>query len=278
MVLVDWAGSCRIEPNAMTEMTNDSALLREDRNGITTLTLNRPDKFNSMTEHVVESLQATFDALRDDPDCRVIVLTAAGDRAFCAGHDLAEMIGNPEPEFYDEAFRRSAELTRTMYELPQPVVARVQGLTTAGGCQLVAASDMAVASATATFAANGITNGLFCSMPAVTLSRNVPRKQAFNLLFTGAFISAEQALDIGLVNLVVDPEDLDAAVEKVCQDIVAKPRYAVARGKAMFYRQLQMPVSDALDYAAGLMTEDMGSDAAKEGITAFTEKRKPVWD
>lgn len=262
----------------MDQSNNHQALLREDRDGVTTLTLNRPDKFNSMTEHVVESLQAVFDEVRDDPSCRVIVLTAAGDRAFCAGHDLAEMIGNPDPEFYDEAFRRSAHLTRTMYELPQPIVARVQGLTTAGGCQLVAACDMAVAARTATFAANGITNGLFCSMPAVTLSRNVPRKQAFNLLFTGAFISAEQALDIGLVNMVVDPDDLDAAVAKVSADILAKPRYAVARGKEMFYRQLQMPVDDALDYAAGLMTEDMGSDAAKEGITAFTEKRKPVWE
>ena len=262
----------------MADGLNETGLLRDDRDGVMTLTLNRPGKFNSMTEDVVEELQNAFDSVRDDPACRVIVLTAAGDRAFCAGHDLAEMIGNPEPEFYDEAFRRSAELTRTMYELPQPVVARVQGLTTAGGCQLVAASDMAVAASTATFAANGITNGLFCSMPAVTLSRNVPRKQAFNLLFTGAFIGAEQALEIGLVNQVVTPEELDAAVDQVCADILAKPRYAVARGKAMFYRQLQMPVADALDYAAGLMTEDMGSDAAKEGITAFTEKRKPVWD
>jgi enoyl-CoA hydratase/carnithine racemase len=262
----------------MTELTNETGLLRDDDGGVTTLTLNRPDKFNSMTEDVVEGLQAIFDDVKDDPACRVIVLTAAGDRAFCAGHDLAEMIGNPEPEFYDEAFRRSADLTRAMYALPQPIVARVQGLTTAGGCQLVAACDMAVAADTATFAANGITNGLFCSMPAVTLSRNVPRKQAFNLLFTGAFISAGQALDIGLVNQVVAPEDLDAAIEKVTSDIVAKPRYAVARGKEMFYRQLQMPVGDALDYAADLMTEDMSSDAAREGITAFTEKRKPVWE
>ena len=262
----------------MTDLINETGLLRDDAGGVTTLTLNRPDKFNSMTEDVVEALQAVFDDVKDDPACRVIVLTAAGNRAFCAGHDLAEMIGNPDPEFYDEAFRRSADLTRTMYELPQPIIARVQGLTTAGGCQLVAACDMAVAASTATFAANGITNGLFCSMPAVTLSRNVPRKQAFNLLFTGAFISAEQALDIGLVNQVVDPDDLDLAVDKVTADIVAKPSYAVARGKEMFYRQLQMPVGDALDYAAGLMTEDMGSDAAKEGITAFTEKRKPVWD
>ena len=262
----------------MTDLANETGLLRDDRDGVTTLTLNRPDKYNSMTESVVEGLQRAFDEVRDDPACRVIVLTAAGDRAFCAGHDLAEMIGNPDRAFYDEAFRRSARLTRTMYELPQPIVARVQGLTTAGGCQLVAACDMAVAVSTATFAANGITNGLFCSMPAVTLSRNVPRKQAFNLLFTGSFISAQQAFDIGLVNQVVAPDELDAAVAAVTGQIVAKPRHAVARGKEMFYRQLQMPVDEALDYAAGLMADDMDSAAAKEGITAFTEKRKPVWE
>lgn len=263
---------------AETGRANEGVLLREDRDGVTTLTLNRPGKFNSMTEDLVERLQDAFDDLRDDPGCRVIVLTAAGDRAFCAGHDLAEMTENTDHAFFEEAFERSAKLTRTMYELPVPVIARVQGLTTAGGCQLVAASDMAIAANTATFAANGITNGLFCSMPAVTLSRNVAPKQAFNMLFTGSFISAADALGIGLVNRVVPAAELDAAVGEVAQQIVAKPRYAVARGKAMFYEQLKMPVPDALDFAAGLMADDMQSDAAREGIRAFVEKRKPVWD
>jgi len=261
----------------MTEIVPE-ALDRHDAGGVTTLTLNRPGKFNAMTEAVVEGLIETFEALKTDPDCRVVVIAAEGDRAFCAGHDLKEMTETDDPAFFEESFRNGATMTRLIYELPQPVIARVQGLTTAGGCQLVAACDMAVAADTATFAANGITNGLFCSMPAVTLSRSVPPKQAFNLLFTGAFIDARRAQEIGLVNDVVPPEALDDAVNRVVEAILAKPRYAVARGKAMFYRQLQMPVSDALDYAAGLMSEDMQSEAAKEGIRAFTEKRKPVWD
>jgi len=268
--------------NATTDATdglaNENGLLREDRDGVTTLTLNRPDKFNSMTEDVVERLQAAFEEIKDDASCRVVVLTAAGSRAFCAGHDLLEMIEHGEHAFFEEAFERSAALTKAMYALPQPIVARVQGLVTAGGCQLVSACDMAVASSDAKFGANGITNGLFCSMPSVTLTRNVPRKQAFNLLFTGDFVDAQKALDIGLVNQVVAPEDLDAAVTAVTDAIKAKPAYAVARGKALFYAQLQMPLGEALDYAAGAMAEDMDSDAAREGVQAFLEKRKPVWN
>jgi enoyl-CoA hydratase/carnithine racemase len=264
--------------NAQTDdRANEDALLREDRDGVTTLTLNRPDKYNSMTEDVVEQLQAAFDELKDDKACRVIVLTAAGNRAFCAGHDLLEMIEHGEHAFFEEAFNRSGALTKAMFAMPQPIVARVQGLVTAGGCQLVAACDMAVASSDAKFGANGITNGLFCSMPSVTLSRNVPRKQAFNLLFTGEFIDAARALEIGLVNQVVPPDELDAAVAAVTDAIKSKPAYAVARGKAVFYKQLQMPLADALDYAAGWMADDMDSDAAREGVQAFIEKRKPVW-
>lgn len=259
-------------------MTSNQPLLREDKDGVTTLTLNRPDKFNAMTEAVVQGLIETLEALKTDETCRVVVIAAAGTRAFCAGHDLKEMTEETDPAFFDEAFRNGATMTRLIYELPQPVIAKVQGLTTAGGCQMVAACDMAIASEEATFAANGITNGLFCSMPAIPLSRAVPRKQAFNLLFTGAFIDARQAQEIGLVNEVVPADQLDAAIDAVAQAIVAKPRYAVARGKAMFYEQLQMPVSDALDYAADLMSEDMQSQAAQEGIRAFTEKRKPVWE
>jgi len=264
--------------DARTEdMANDDILLREDEDGVTTLTLNRPDKYNSMTEDLVERLHATLKELAGDPSCRVIVLTAAGDRAFCAGHDLKEMIEANDHAFYEEAFRRSAALTKTMVSMPQPIIARVQGLTTAGGCQIVAACDMAIASSAATFSANGITNGLFCSMPSVTITRNVPRKQAFNMLFTGAFIDAAQAMEIGLVNKVVEPDALDAAVAEVTEAIKSKPAYAVARGKAVFYQQLQMPLSDALDFTAGWMAEDMDSDTAKEGVNAFIEKRKPVW-
>lgn len=260
------------------EMGNESVLLREDRDGVTTLTLNRPDKYNAMSEDLVERLHETLQALGEDPACRVIVLAAAGDKAFCPGHDLKEMIEANDHAFYEEAFRRSAALTKTMVSLPKPIIARVQGLTTAGGCQIVAACDMAIASTKATFSANGITNGLFCSMPSVMITRNVPRKQAFNILFTGRFIDAEQAQAIGLVNKVVEPEALDAAVAEVTDALKAKPAYAVARGKAVFYKQLQMGLEDALDFTAGWMAEDMDSDTAKEGVNAFMEKRKPKWD
>jgi enoyl-CoA hydratase/carnithine racemase len=260
------------------EMGNESVLLREDRDGVTTLTLNRPDKYNAMSEDLVERLHETLQALGEDPACRVIVLAAAGDKAFCPGHDLKEMIEANDHAFYEEAFRRSAALTKTMVSLPKPIVARVQGLTTAGGCQIVAACDMAIASTKATFSANGITNGLFCSMPSVMITRNLPRKQAFNILFTGRFIDAEQAEAIGLVNQVVEPEALDAAVAEVTDALKAKPAYAVARGKAVFYKQLQMGLEDALDFTAGWMAEDMDSETAKEGVQAFMEKRKPEWD
>lgn len=261
-----------------TDRANEDVLLRADEGGVTTLTLNRPDKFNSMTEDLIQRLLDTLEALRGDASCRVVVLTASGTRAFCTGHDLGEMAEPHDRAFFQESFRRSAELARAMLRLPQPIIAKVHGLSTAGGTLLVSAADMAVASREARFAANGITNGLFCSMPAVTLSRNVPRKQAFNMLFTGAFIDADQALEIGLVNQVVDKKGLDATVAELAAQIVAKPRHAVARGKAMFYEQLQMPVSDALDYAARLMTDDMESAEAKEGIRAFMEKRPPVWE
>jgi len=260
------------------ELSNAHVLLRQDRDGVTTLTLNRPDKYNAMSEDLVERLHATLKALADDPACRVVVLAAAGDKAFCPGHDLKEMIEANDPAFYEEAFRRSAALTKTMVTMPQPVIARVQGLTTAGGCQIVAACDMAIASTKATFSANGITNGLFCAMPSVTITRNVPRKQAFNILFTGEFIDAEQAQAIGLVNKVVPPDELDAAVAEVTDAIKSKPAHAVARGKAVFYKQLQMPLDEALDFTAGWMAEDLDSDTAKEGVQAFLEKRKPVWD
>jgi len=265
--------------DARTEdLSNEDVLLREDEGGVTTLTLNRPDKYNAMSEDLVERLHATLKELAQDPACRVIVLAAAGDKAFCPGHDLKEMIEANDHAFYEEAFRRSAALTKTMISIPQPIIARVQGLTTAGGCQIVAACDMAIASSAATFSANGITNGLFCAMPSVTITRNVQRKQAFNILFTGNFIDAEEAQAIGLVNTVVPPEDLDAAVAEVAQAIRAKPAYAVARGKAVFYQQLQMPLDEALDFTAGWMAEDLDSDTAKEGVQAFLEKRKPVWD
>ncbi|HUT50733.1 MAG TPA: enoyl-CoA hydratase [Alphaproteobacteria bacterium] len=260
------------------DLSNEDVLLREDADGVTRLTLNRPDKYNAMSEDLVERLHATLKELAQDPACRVIVLAAAGDKAFCPGHDLKEMIEANDHAFYEEAFRRSAALTKTMISMPQPIVARVQGLTTAGGCQIVAACDMAIASSAATFSANGITNGLFCAMPSVTISRNVPRKQAFNMLFTGAFIDAAQAQEIGLVNKVVEPEELDTAVAEVTAAIRAKPATAVARGKEVFYQQLQMPLSEALDFTAGWMAEDMDSDTAREGVNAFIEKRKPVWD
>jgi enoyl-CoA hydratase/carnithine racemase len=256
--------------------TNEPLILRDDKDGITTLTLNRPSKYNALSEEMVGELDAALDALMDDDQCRVVVIAGNG-KAFCAGHDLKQMIGVDDEARIREDFDHTAHMMLKLMQIPQPVIARVHGIATAAGCQLVSTCDLAVASTEATFATNGISNGLFCSSPAVPLSRNVPRKQAFEMLFTGEFIDAETAKAVGLVNRVVPPDQLDAAVHALAESIKAKSRYAVTRGKRMYYQQLAMPIEDAFGYASGIMAKDMTSADAKEGINAFLEKRKPVW-
>ena len=213
---------------------------------------------------MIAALQDALDRVAADPSVRVVVLTGAG-RAFCAGHDLKEMYAHRNQGFQEALFERCSRMMMSIVGLPQPVVARVNGLATAAGCQLLATCDLAVASTEARIAVNGIDHGLFCSTPSVPLSRNVARKQAFEMLFTGEFIDAETARARGLVNRVAPPEELDAAVAALCDAIRAKPAATVATGKRMFYRQIEKGLTEAHRYAGGVMACDMMGDDAQEG-------------
>jgi enoyl-CoA hydratase/carnithine racemase len=256
---------------------NDTLVLREtDERGVVRLTLNRPNAFNSLSEDMLAALQTELDALAKDETVRVVVLAAAG-KAFCAGHDLKEMRAEPSLDYYQKLFAQCAQMMLSIQKLPVPVIARVHGIATAAGCQLVAMCDLAVASRDARFAVSGVNLGLFCSTPSVALSRNLPRKAAFEMLVTGAFISADEAQAKGLVNRVAEADQLDAAVEALVASIVAKPRVALAMGKALFYRQLEKGISAAYDDAGQTMACNMMDDSALEGVQAFIDKRPPRW-
>ncbi len=255
----------------------DSVLLKTDNGeGVVTLTLNRPDQFNALSDELLDGLQQELDAVAQDSAVRVIVLAANG-RAYCAGHDLKQMRGHPEETYYQGLFSRCGVLMQTIMRQPQPVIARVHGVATAAGCQLVASCDLAVASDKARFAVSGINVGLFCSTPSVALARNVGRKRALEMLLTGEFISAEQAVVEGLINHAVPAEQLDQTVTRLCDAICAKSAMAIRTGKEMFYRQLEMGVAQAYDYASGVMACNMMHEDAAEGIDAFMQKRKPAW-
>jgi enoyl-CoA hydratase/carnithine racemase len=256
--------------------TEAYVLSNRDARGVVTLTLNRPAAFNALSVGMMTALQEALDALARDEGVRVLVLAAAG-KAFCAGHDLKEMRAAPALDYYQTLFKQCARLMLTLQQLPVPVIARVQGIATAAGCQLVATCDLAVASSSARFAVSGVNLGLFCATPGVALSRNLPRKAAFEMLVTGEFISAEQALRDGLVNRLADPEGLDAEVERLVASIVAKPRVAVAMGKALFYRQIEAGVAAAYTDAAQTMACNMMDPSALEGVQAFIDKRPPNW-
>ncbi len=251
-------------------------VIRSDHEGVATLTLNRPKQFNAMSEELLAALQAELDAIATDDSVRVVVIAANG-RAFSAGHDLKQMRSNPRQEYYDDLFATCSRMMLTIHKLPQPVIAKVHGLATAAGCQLVAACDLAVAADTAQFATSGIRVGLFCSTPSVPVSRNMGRKRALELLLTGEFIDAATAADWGLINRAVPADELDAAVQTLADSIVSKSAVAVASGKSMFYRQLEMGLEDAYAYAGSVMACDMMNADAAEGIDAFIEKRAPVW-
>ena len=225
---------------------------------------------------MVADLQGVFDSLMEDNAARVVVIRANG-KAFCTGHDLKQMSAHTDEGYFREEFASSGRMMVTMTKIPQPVIARIHGIATAGGCQLVANCDLAVASEDASFATNGIANGLFCSTPSVPISRNLNRKQAFEMLFTGEFIDAPTALAWGLVNRVVPADRLDTAVAELADSIKSKSRVTVASGKRMFYEQLNMPLPEAYRFAGDVMAKDMMSEDAAEGINAFVEKRKPVW-
>lgn len=255
-------------------MTESPELLQvtRDARGVATLTLHRPQAFNALSEGLLAALHKALDALEQDPQLRVVVIAAAG-KAFCAGHDLKEMRAQPSDAYYQQLFADCSRLMLRLQALPVPVIAKVQGMATAAGCQLVAQCDLAVAVEEAQFAVSGVRLGLFCSTPSVALSRNLGRKQAFEMLVTGDFISAQQALERGLVNRVVPSAALDATVEALVESILAKPQVALAMGKQLFYRQLETGIAAAYDDAAQTMACNMMDASALEGVLAFIEKR-----
>lgn len=253
-------------------------LLIEERSasGVVRLTLNRPAQFNSLSEDVLAALQGALDRIAADESARVVVLAGAG-KAFCAGHDLKQMKARPEAEYYRTLFATCTRLMLKVQRMPQPVIARVHGIATAAGCQLVGMCDLAVAADVARFAVSGINVGLFCSTPAVALSRNLGRKSAFEMLVTGEFIDAATAHERGLVNRVVPLAELDAEVERLAARIVAKPPLAIAMGKQGFYKQLELGIEAAYQLAGQTMACNMADEVAQEGVQAFMEKRAPKW-
>lgn len=257
--------------------TDPAVLLCDhDARGVYTLTLNRPAAFNALSSEMLDALQAALARIAADDAARVVVLAAAG-QAFCAGHDLKQMRRAPSLDYYQALFAQCTEVMMTVQQLPVPVIARVQGMATAAGCQLVAMCDLAVASSAARFAVSGVTLGLFCSTPGVALSRNVGRKGAFEMLVTGEFITADEARVRGLVNRVVTPDALDDEIERLVLSILAKPRAAVAMGKALFYRQLEKGIDAAYADASQTMACNMMDAVALEGVQAFIDKRPPDW-
>ena len=255
----------------------EPALLQtRDARGVVTLTMNRPASFNALSQEMLSALQQAFDAIALDGSARVVVLAANG-KAFCPGHNLKEMIAESTLAYYEQLFAQCSRVMLSIVRLPVPVIARVHGIATAAGCQLVAQCDLAVASTEATFAVSGVNFGLFCSTPSVPLLRNVPSKFAMEMLLTGEFISARQAVERGLVNRAVPPEQLDAEIETLLASILAKPRAAIVMGKELFYRQRELGLEAAYQLANQTMAVNMMDACAQEGVTAFAEKRKPVW-
>jgi enoyl-CoA hydratase/carnithine racemase len=256
--------------------TDTPYVLNHRENGVVTLTLNRGEKFNPLSEEMLAALQTEIDAIAIDPKVRLVVLEAQG-KAFCAGHDLKQMRAEPSVDYYKALFHRCSKLMLAIQTMPQPVIARVHGIATAAGCQLVSMCDLAVASTDARFAVSGVNYGLFCSTPSVGLSRNMPRKQAMEMLLTGDFIDAHTAKERGLVNRVVSPDALDQEISVLANSILSKPAVAVAMGKQLFYRQLEMGIAAAYQLAGENMACNMMDEAALEGVQAFIEKRSPSW-
>ena len=258
-------------------MSTSPALLRhDDGRGVTTLTLNRPEAFNALSEELLDALQVQLDALAQDESLRVLVIAASG-KAFCAGHDLRQMRVEPSLDYYQRLFAQCGRMMMGLQKLPVPVIAKVQGVATAAGCQLVAQCDLAVADASARFAVSGVNLGLFCATPSVALSRNLSRKAAFEMLATGDFISADRAQALGLINRVAQADQLDDTVQALVESILGKPRLALALGKQLFYRQLETGMAAAYDDAAQTMACNMMDTSALEGVQAFLDKRKPNW-
>ena len=257
-------------------VSDEPLLLRDDVDGVTTLTLNRPKQYNALSEAMLAALQETLDAIKGDDKVRVVVIAGAG-KAFCAGHDLKEMRTHPDKQYQQALFQRCSRVMLSLTRLPQPVIAKVHGIATAAGCQLVATCDLAVASNEARFATSGVNLGLFCTTPGVALSRNVSRKATMEMLLTGEFVTAERAAELGLINRVVPVDQLDACVGELTRNLAGKSPVALRLGKQAFYRQIEQGLEDAYTDASEVMACNMTTDDAAEGIDAFIEKRKPSW-
>jgi len=251
-------------------------VLQQRRGGAVFLTLNRPAQYNVLSEQMLAALHGAFESLAADTSVRVVVLGGAG-KAFCAGHDLKQMKASPSLDYYQRLFDDCSRLMMRIQTLPQPVIARVQGVATAAGCQLVAMCDLAVAADDARFAVAGVNVGLFCATPSVALSRNVGRKAAFEMLVTGEFIDAAAAVQRGLINRSVPADRLDLEIDRLAAAIVAKPQSVIAAGKALFYRQMELGIAPAYQLAGQAMACNMIDDIAQEGVAAFIEKRTPNW-
>ena len=257
-------------------------LERHDTNSIAHLKMNAPEKLNALSEEMLSALQSQFDSLQNDRQIRSVIVSGSG-KAFCAGHDLKEMTAGRQAEdggkaYFTELFQKCARMMTSIQKLPQPVIALVHGIATAAGCQLVASCDMAVAADSTRFGVNGVNIGLFCSTPMVALSRNIPRKQAFEMLTTGQFINAERARELGLVNRIASEDELEEATTELAETVASKLAVAVKIGKEAFYNQLQMPLSEAYDYTGSVMAENMLFRDTEEGISAVIEKRDPNWE
>ncbi len=260
----------------INNISNDEMLLVDVDSGICKLTLNRPGQYNALSVEFLTALQNALDEIAKNSAVRVVIIAANG-KAFCAGHDLKEIRSSDDKEFHRALFAQCSRMMQTINQLPQPVIAQVNGIATAAGCQLVATCDLAVAADSARFAVSGINVGLFCSTPAVPLSRNMHRKQAMQMLLTGDFIDAKTAQQYGLINEVVPIEQLESTTLELAEKINSKSPLAIKLGKDFFYQQLNMDLSAAYDIAGETIACNLDSEDAREGIDAFIEKRKPEW-
>ncbi len=256
--------------------SDEALVLRQDKDGVSYLILNRPKAYNALSLACMQELIHQLGLLADDKSIKVIVISGSG-KGFCAGHDLREMKEGGTEGFYQETFSTCADLMARIQSIPQPVIAKVHGIATAAGCQLVATCDLAYAAADSRFATPGVNIGLFCSTPMVALTRAVHPKQAMAMLLTGEMVSADKAEQVGLINESVAPEELDARVDQVAQLIAAKSSYTLKVGKGAFYQQRDMTQSEAYDYCSRVMTENMLAHDAQEGVDAFLGKRPACW-
>lgn len=260
----------------VTKENSEALIIRNDAEGISNIILNRPNAYNSLTIESMELIIEELSDISEDSSIKVIILSGAG-KGFCAGHDMKDLRANPEKSFYEKTFKTSSNMMMSIINCPKPVIAKVHGIATAAGCQLVSTCDLAVADENARFATPGVNIGLFCSTPMVGLSRNVTRKHAMEMLLTGDFISAQRAYEIGLVNRVVPEAELDSATLGLANKMAAKSPLTLKIGKEAFYKQLDKDMSGAYEYCSRVMVENMMARDAEEGIDAFLEKRTPVW-